>query len=249
MSKEMTAVIVDDEAHCQEVLRTLLAHKLPEVQLLGTASSLTEGVAAVSRLRPDILFLDVELGDHTGFEVLQALGPTHPHVIFTTAHEGYALKAIRFSALDFLLKPIDADELLLAVAKARNSMKARPDAIGVLSLISNMLRLRDGLLSVPTPEGAVDLPVDTIFYIDHDGERAILHSEGSPPTALAATIKDCEDLLAEHGFIRARRTTLINPKHAVHLGVGAVTMRDGAHWPLDARKEEEIRSAIGLIGR
>jgi two-component system LytT family response regulator len=249
MNKELTAVIVDDEAHCQEALRSLLERKLPDIRLLGTASSLTDGVEAVARHRPDILFLDVEIGDRTGFEVLQALGPDHPHVIFTTAHESYALKAIRFSALDFLLKPIDSDELLTAVSKARHAKRARPDAIGVLSLLSNMFRLRDGLLSVPAPEGAIEVNLGRILYFDHDGERTLLHSEGSAPIPIQATIKECEDLLGEHGFIRARRTTLINVQHARQSQGGALTMSDGVQFPLDPRKEEELRSAMSVLRR
>jgi two-component system LytT family response regulator len=243
MSRELTAVIVEDEAHCQRAIAALLERKLPDIRLLGSAATLTEGVEAVARLRPDILFLDVEIGDRSGFDLLQALGPAHPHVIFTTAHEGYALKAIRFSALDFLLKPIDANELVAAVAKVRAATKVRTDAIGMLSLINNMLHLREGILSVPTPDGVRAFAIGRIRYIDHDGERAMLHTVDAPAMPLTANLRDCEDLLGGHGFIRIQRTTLINPAHVDDQRQGAAIMSDGALFTVEPRKEDALRTA------
>jgi two-component system, LytTR family, response regulator len=243
MSKELTAVIVDDEAHCQTALSGLLARHHPDIKLLGIASTLTEGVEAVSRLRPEILFLDVEIGDRTGFELLQALGPGHPHVLFTTAHEGYALKAIRFSAMDFLLKPIDSDELAAAVAKAKAATKRAPEPMRVLSLLSNLLRLKDGQLSVPTDAGVVAFDVKEVFYFDHDGESVRIHASGKDPLSLTCNLKDCEDLMAEHGFVRVLRTVLVNTAHVrEHLG-NTITMSDGASFAVDLRKQGDLEMA------
>lgn len=246
MSKEMSAVIVDDEAHCQTALSGLLARHHPTIKLLGIASNLVEGVEAVSRLRPDILFLDVEIGNRTGFDLLQALGPSHPHVIFTTAHESYALKAIRFSALDFLLKPIDADELDTALDKARASTRLAPDSLRILSLLSNMLRLHDGRLSVPSDSGITEIPLASIVRIDHDGEKAWLHADGSEALPLAVNLKDCEDLLAEHGFIRVHRTAIINPSRILSQTSHTLTMTDGTVLNVDPRKQDQVRAARSI---
>lgn len=118
MSNMLTAVIVDDEDAPRNLLTGLLKRLHPEVHLLGTAVDVPTGIDLVRRTSPQILFLDIELKDKTGFDLLRALGDRRPHVIFTTAHESYAVKAIRFSALDYLLKPIDPQELTEAIAKA-----------------------------------------------------------------------------------------------------------------------------------
>jgi len=108
MPTALTAVIVDDEDSPRRMLSGLLQHRHPDVHVLGTAIDVPSGLELVRRTSPQLLFLDIELKDRTGFDLLRSLGEDRPHVIFTTAHESYAVKAIRFSPLDYLLKPIDA---------------------------------------------------------------------------------------------------------------------------------------------
>lgn len=243
MNKEVTAVIVDDEEHCRSTLTSLLA-RLPGIKLVGTATSLVEGTEVVSRTRPDILFLDVEIGDRTGFDLLQTLGPSHPHVIFTTAHEGYALKAIRFSALDFLLKPIDEDELAAAIAKVHTRAKEKPNAMAMLSLLSNMLHLRDGQLFLPTEGGLQQVGIGSVDRIHDNDGCAVLHLEGGGTLQLATGLKECEDLLAEHGFIRAQRTVLVNVQRIVSLRSSDAMMRDGSSIQIDPLKLPRVKELM-----
>ena len=148
---ELTAVIVDDEQHCRDGLQALLERRHPEVELIGMATNVPEGIALVGKLAPKILFLDIEMGKLTGFDLLQAMGPDRPHVIFTTAHEGFAIKAIRFSALDYLLKPVDPEELAIALGKAKQLIRKpqRPDRFMAL------------MMNLTNPEGPGDQIVVT----------------------------------------------------------------------------------------
>jgi two-component system LytT family response regulator len=244
MNRELTAVIIDDEAHCHDALTNLLDRRHPDIILAGSAWSVTEGLEMVSRLKPDILFLDVEIGDRTGFELLQALGPQHPHVIFTTAHESYALKAIRFSALHFLLKPIDVDELSAAIDKVKRSSKRLPDPMHVLSLLSNLIRLKDGQLSVTTDLGLKNFNVETIRYFTFENAQVLLNSMDMEPVTLTCAFQDCVDLMSEHQFIRINRTAMINVRHVKEVQASSVVMNDGSIFAFDVRKLDELRMAI-----
>ena len=236
MDQDLTAIIVDDEAHCHTALSGLIARHHPDIRVLGVATTIAEALDVISVQSPNILFLEVEIGDHTGFEIWQALGPKHSHVIFTTAHEGYALKAIRFSALDFLLKPIDVDDLAVALTKLRASLKQAPDPIRILSLLNNLHRLKAGRLSVPTQWGVKEIAVASILCINYDGDKAWLHSDGQEPMPLQVNLKDCEHLLAEYGFIRAQRTTLINPCQVHRIKGGLVVLNNGMRFAVDPNK-------------
>jgi len=128
----LKAIIVEDEQHAINRLRDLLEkHGRPLVQLLGSYQTVEEGASAITALRPDVVFLDVQIGDRTGFDLLRQLKDIHFEIIFTTAYEQYAVQAFRFSAMDYLLKPIDVDDLIRTIGKLNGKM-ARAEMAGQL---------------------------------------------------------------------------------------------------------------------
>ena len=122
----ITAVLIDDDVNLRNGLRELLTHYAPDITIIGEAEDVATGVEVMDKLKPQVLFLDIQLNDGTGFDVLERLtaknGNTSSHIVFITAHEEYAIKAFRFSALDFLLKPVDIDELEIVIAKIRTTV-------------------------------------------------------------------------------------------------------------------------------
>ncbi|MDX9750055.1 MAG: LytTR family DNA-binding domain-containing protein [Flavobacteriales bacterium] len=245
----ITAVIVDDEAHCREALTGLLQQHFPAVDVRGAAVDVAGALELVRHEKPALLFLDVELGDRTGFDLLEALGDERPHVIFTTAHEGYAVKAIRFSALDFLLKPIDPDELRAALDKVgqRAHPRQRPDQF--IALMRNMLlHAHDGeRIALPVADGLEMVEVGSILRCESDGNYTHVHVKGGKPLLIARTLKEFEDLLTGRGFIRVHHAHLINVRHVrryVRGEGGEVIMDDGTSVMVSRRKKRELMDGL-----
>ncbi|MBV6404055.1 MAG: response regulator transcription factor [Flavobacteriales bacterium] len=242
-----TAVIIDDEAACITALQAMLARRHPGVALVGTAVDVPSGVALLKEKRPDLLFLDVELGDMTGFDLLKAIAPLRPQVIFTTAHESYAVKAIRFNALDYLLKPIDPEELDDAVNKAvreRGGHLAAPDRIA--PLLGTLMS--DRQLALPDAGGLVVLHLDDILYCTSDNNYTSVHVRGDKkPVVVSRPLSEFDAFLGGQGFVRIHQSHLINRKHIrryVKGEGGEVIMGDGANLPVSRRQKAGLMEAL-----
>jgi two-component system, LytTR family, response regulator len=252
MVQDLTAVIVDDEQHCIEALSGALRRDHPHVTLLGSASSVPAGVELVDRERPEILFLDVELGDRTGFDLLEAIGPHRPHVIFTTAHEGYAVKAIRFSALDYLLKPIDPDDLGTALGKARQALAAPQHPDQFMALMRNLMLAAnsDRRIALPVAEGLEMVKTDDIIYCESASNYTVVHQRDGKRLVISRTLKEFEDLLAAQDFIRVHHAHLINVRHVrkyIRGEGGEVIMSDGANVAVSRRKKQELMDGLSRL--
>ncbi|MCW5898447.1 MAG: response regulator transcription factor [Flavobacteriales bacterium] len=252
MARNSTAVIVDDEQHCRDALSGLLQRRFPEIALLGMATNVMEGVELLNRERPTVLFLDVELGDRTGFDLLQAIGPDRPHVIFTTAHEGYALKAIRFSALDFLLKPVDPDELQAALDKLRQAMRMpqHPDQFMVLMKNLMLSANSDKRIALPVAEGLEMIDTDDIIYCESASNYTVVHQKDGKRLVISRTLKEFEDMLGVQDFIRVHHAHLINVRHVkkyIRGEGGEVIMSDGANVAVSRRKKQELMDSLARL--
>ena len=163
------AIIIDDEVHCLDTLSMLLADCCPEVEVTNMCVSGKQGLEAIAKSKPDLVFLDIEMPVMNGFELLEHLGKIPFAVIFTTSYDQYAIKAIRFSALDYLMKPIDEDELVAAVRKV-STQKMRPSDEQFQMLVDKVQHKRNSLtkLAMPTAEGFELVPVDQIIYFEAD---------------------------------------------------------------------------------
>jgi two-component system LytT family response regulator len=246
--ERVTAIIVDDEAHCRKALAGLLARKFPEVELLGMAENVPDGVALVGRERPHLLFLDVELGDATGFDLLMGIAGPKPHVIFTTAHEGYAMKAIRFSAIDYLLKPVDTAELRASLDKAL-AAQVRPQAEEQISaLLRNLARpAQDRRLALPVAEGLQMVAVDEIVFCESESNYTTVHLKDRKRIVISRTLKEFEDLLEGGSFIRVHHSHLINVRYVrkyLRGEGGEVIMADGTNVSVSRRKKQELMNAL-----
>ena len=190
---------------------------------------------------PDLIFLDVQLTDGTGFEVLESLSPLRGVVIFTTAYDHYAIKAFKFSAIDYLLKPIDIDELKTAVTKVPQA-NSTVDGYKLQNLLSNLKRVpeEDPVLLVPSMESIDFVRIEDIIRCEANGAYSMLHLREGRPLMVSKVIKEFEFLLKDYGFYRVHQSHLINLKEIrkyvrTH---NSILMRDGTELQLARSRKE-----------
>jgi two-component system LytT family response regulator len=240
----MKAVIIEDEERSRMVLQNLLQTYCPEVDVMGMADSVNEGVDTILKHHPDLVFLDVQINGGTGFDVLDRLKGQSPSIIFTTAYDQYALKAFKFSAIDYLLKPIDIEELKTAVRKASTATAQEEDKYKIQNLLSNLKNPNeDPVLLVSTLEAVEFIRIRDIIRCEASGAYTQLYLRDRKPVMVSKIIKDFEFLLQDYGFYRVHQSHLINLKEVQKFvkSENFLQMRDGAQIQL-ARSRRMIFS-------
>ena len=208
----LKVVIVEDELHSREALSNLLADYCPEVNVIDMVADVVEGIASVKLNRPDLIFLDIELQIGTGFEILKKLPHLNFEVIFTTAYEHYALKAIKFSAIDFLLKPIDVDELIEAVEKVRKKRSEELHNRKLEVLLENMQEKgkEHHTITLSTMEGLEFVRVADIIRCEAMGAYTHFVLKGIKRILVSKNLKEYENILSDHNFFRVHQSHLIS---------------------------------------
>ncbi len=248
----INAIIIDDEADGRETLRMAIEKYCPEVSVLGVCATPEEGLAAIRNQKPDLVFLDVQMPHMSGFDLLQQLLPLSFEVIFVTAHDQYAIKAIRFSALDYLLKPVDIDDLMHAVKKAEERLQHKNSAYQYQSVVNN-IQIRSGKiekLAVPSLEGIDFFNTDDIIFCQADGNYTNLFLTNKKSKLISRNLKDFESLLAGSGFCRVHHSYLINMKHIkkyVKGEGGYVILSHDHHVDISRRKKEEFLKMLDRL--
>ena len=206
------AIIIDDEVHCVDTLSMQLADCCPEVEVTDVCVSAKKGLEAIERSKPDIVFLDIEMPVMNGFEMLEHFKKIPFAVIFTTSYDQYAIKAIRFSALDYLLKPIDEEELVNAIHKVA-SQKILPSEEQFQMLIDSVQHKRNSLtkVAIPTAEGYELIPADQIIYFEADDHYTRLFLKNKNKIIACRTLKEMEEQLDNFAsFIRVHHSYIVN---------------------------------------
>src|ERR1041385_7594820 len=199
----LKSVIVDDEAKSGESLKILIEDFCEDVEVCATCKSVDEGMAAIHQYQPDVVFLDIQMQRETGFDLLERLPEVNFEVVFTTAHSEYAIKAFKFSAIDYLLKPIDLEELKASLAKVRK--KIGQGMTARLQQLMRNLRETSGenyKLALPTSDGLFFLKVSSIVYCEASSNYTeIVHDDGRKHI-VSRTLKEYDEMLSEYGFYR-----------------------------------------------
>lgn len=246
------AIIIDDEEDARESLRLSLEKFCQEVEILAICDGPVQGLEQISRLNPDLVFLDIQMPRMSGFDMLETLGEPNFQVIFVTAHDKYAIKAIRFSALDYLLKPVDIEELVKSVQRARqkrDNKSAGSRYGGFFFNLKNGMGSR-GRLAVPTLEGMAFIDVSEIVYCGADGSYSKLHFANTPPMIVSRSLKDFEQILDSETFCRVHHSFLINLNYVskyIKGDGGYVIMDNGDKVDVSRRKKEEFMRLISKI--
>src|ERR1019366_5270307 len=207
----ITATIVDDEPYSCEALATLLERYCPDVKVLDICYSAASALQSIKDQKPQILFLDIEMPHMNGFELLEKLPEIDYELIFTTSYDQYAIKAIRFSALDYLLKPVDSEELQAAVQKAVNSVQhPLPQQIAVLLQKLNHPTVAVNKIAIPTMEGLQMVLTESIISCASDRNYTILFLKNKQKIIASRTLKDIEEMLEDYSFTRVHHSYLVN---------------------------------------
>ena len=235
------ALLVEDEAAAREHLRTRLSDVAPHVRILDEASNINDAQLAIQNHAPQLVFLDVEMPGGNDFQLLERLGKWEFDVIFTTAFQRFAIQAIRFSALDYLLKPVQADELRAAVDRhvQRKGAVLRSDQEHILHNIAQ----RDAStmkLTVAHGDRSIALaPVD-IAWCQADGNYTQLHLKDGRRFMSARTLKDYEEMLSPIGFIRVHKSAMVNRDHVDGVSDGHVRLRNGVRVEVSRRRMNDV---------
>ncbi len=245
----MKAVIIEDEERSRIVLENLLNTYCPEVVVVAKTDSVPAGIDAIQACQPDVVFLDVQINGGTGFDVLDRMGNYHPSVIFTTAYDHYALKAFKFSAIDYLLKPIDIEELKAAVKKASPENK-HEDQYKIQNLLTNLKNPNeDPVLLVSTSEAVEFVRIRDIIRCEAQGAYTQLFLRDHKPVMVSKIIKDFEFLLTDYGFYRVHQSHLINLKEVRKFvkSENYLLMRDGAQIQLARSRKDEFFNVLNKV--
>lgn len=246
----MTAVIVDDEKHCRDVLGLLLQKHCSNVTLVASCSNGTAAIEAIEMHHPDIVFLDIEMPGMSGFDMLEACRFTNFEVIFTTAYNEYAIKAIRHNALDYILKPIDKDELIQAVGRMHDIKPAR-EASRVDNFVEYLARQKMGdRIALPTSDGLQILQSEEIWYCESEGGYTRFYLTNGKVSLISKTLKEVEDVLEVKGFCRVHHSYLINLRYVqkyIRGDGGEVIMANGKSIPVSRNKKQEFLNFLEKI--
>jgi len=240
----LNAIIADDEQHCCKTLDALLKRYCPEVNVVAICANGIEALEAIRQLKPDLVFLDVEMPKMNGFEMLEQLHEINFHLIFVTSYDAYALKAIRFSAIDYLLKPVDREELQKAVQKVMQRMETPlPEQLKIILEKMHQPSAVSGKIALPTMEGLQMVTVESIISCEADDNYTTLILKNNRKVVVSSTLKVIEELLEDHSFIRIHRSYLVNLKEIekyVKADGGYVVMSDGSQVYVSRNKKDEL---------
>lgn len=239
------ALVVDDDPANRAYMRTLLAGHA-EVNVVGEAGNIAEAKERIATERPDLLLLDVEMPGGTGFDLLQQLGTWPFEVIFCTGFQRYAIQAIRFSALDYLLKPVQPDELSAALQRFKLRHPQQRDVVQQ-QFLSNVGQGDEKAMKLTLTHGdrTYFIAPSDISHCTADDNYTELHTSDGHRFVSARTLKDYEDMLQPMGFLRVHRSQLVNKAKITHLDDGHVVLVNGIRVEISRRKREEVKKALG----
>ncbi|MBN3582331.1 response regulator transcription factor [Algoriphagus aestuarii] len=249
--KSLQVIIVEDEFHSRETLKTFIKEYCPEVELLDTAANVEEAIEKINDKKPNLVFMDIELQTGTGFDVIQKVRHKDFHLIFTTAFEHYAIKAIKFSSIDYLLKPIDLEELLEAVQKAKDLIQSESRQNLLENLLSNFQapQPENRKICLSTSEGIEFIPTNHICYCEANGSYTDFHLKDNRKLVVSKNLKEYENLLSEMDFMRVHNSFLINlseVKKFIKSEGGYIVMNNDKQVSISNSKREEFMKRMGI---
>jgi two-component system, LytTR family, response regulator len=246
----LRAVLIDDEENSLSALKQKLLQNCPDVDIVGSSTHPETAIEQINRLKPDIVFLDIEMPGINGFNLLQQVGFKNFEPVFVTAYDHYAVKAIRFSALDYLVKPVDIEELKSAVERARQKKDQYSTNDRLELLLDHLSNPRKDFkhIVIPSQESLRFIKVEEIVYLEANVNYTHIYMIDSNKYVVTRTIKEFEDLLPPNTFIRIHNSYIINKDYLekyIRGEGGHVLMRNGIKLDVSKRKKAEFLKAIG----
>ena len=237
----LKALIVEDNAFMATVLHDMLKQYATKIAVIDIAKTGNEAISLITSIKPNVVFLDIELPDMTGFELLQQLENINFKTVFTTSHSHYAIRAFRFNALDYLVKPINESELDEAIKRL---LKSANNSTGVKNALSNLevQSLENQKLVLPQQNGTLRLPLKQITHIESERNYSYIHLLNGNKELSSKNLAYFEDILIDKNFYRSHRSHLINRFHIKALADGNFILKNGMAIPISRRKETEAKT-------
>ncbi len=245
----MIAYLVDDEPNCTEVLQVLLERYCPKVEVRAVFNDAELALAAIQKAPPELLFLDIEMPRLNGFDLLRACGMVDFPLIFTTAYDKYAIKAFKFSALDYLLKPLDKDDLVAAVQRAR--LGTAPNAAQLVAAQQVRQQAVPERIALPSGNELLVVAVAEIIFCESAGSYVSVHVINRPkPVVVSKSLREFQELLEDAGFFRAHNSFLVNLGHIkkiVRGEGGEMLLSEGHSVPVARSKMLALLNVVARI--
>ncbi len=245
-------VIVDDEQNSREALIGKLDLFCPEVEIAGEAGGVSEAIETINSVNPDAVFLDIKLAGESGFDILEAISENpevNPEIVFITAHDEFAIQAIKFSALDYLLKPIDPEELVKAIRKIEEQKGIPKNAANLNVLVENIRQASDSpkKIVVPTSDGMHIIKLSDIVRLESSSNYTTFFLNNEKSLLASKTLKEFDNMLSGYNFNRIHKSHLVNMnflKRYVQTDGGYLILEDGSKIPVANRKKEQLISIL-----
>ena len=244
------AIIIDDEQHCIDALVADLAKNCPNVEVAAKCASGKEGILAIKKHKPRLIFLDVEMPWMNGFEMLEMLDNIDFCIIFTTAYDKFAAKAFRISAVDYLLKPVDAEDLKTAVYKAEEKILSSAGVVNIQNLLHNIKQpAQQQKIALPNRDGYEFVQVNSILYCGAEGAYTKVVFADKHSLLISKTLGDIEEMLPTEIFIRIHHSTIVNLNavtHYIRTDGGYVVMNTNEKLMVSKARKEVLLEKLGL---
>ncbi|MEA3446250.1 MAG: LytTR family DNA-binding domain-containing protein [Bacteroidota bacterium] len=241
----LKTIIIDDEVHIRQTLEKIISKYCQNIKLVATAHSVESGVAAIRKYKPDLILLDIKMNDGTGFDLLKKLDPIDFKIIFITAYDQYAIRAFKFAAIDYLLKPVDPFDLRDAVGRAEKLHQKNFDT-QLKTLQENLKTNGAGTkrnIILKTQDNIHLVKVSEINYCESDGSYTNIYLIGGNKIMVSSTLKDYDEILHDSGFFRVHKSFLINLRHIRRFEKaegGYVILENESKIPVASRKREDL---------
>ncbi|MEW7290311.1 LytR/AlgR family response regulator transcription factor [Aquimarina sp. 2304DJ70-9] len=248
----LTAIIVEDMPDALQLLKSDLEANHPEIKIVDTAQSVVEAAKSLRNTEPDILFLDIMLGDGTGFDVLEIFPELKSKIIFVTASDEYAIRAFKFAAIDYVLKPYSNDELAQAIAKAKEQIQPNKERLNILKDTLSAPEQKPDKISLHTLDKIIIVGLDDIIRCESDSNNTIFYLQDGQKIFVTKTLKYFADMLKNYQFLRVHQSHLVNLQCIsafIKTDGGYLMLKNGENIPVSVRKKNEVMEILDRLHR
>ncbi|TSE10421.1 MULTISPECIES: LytR/AlgR family response regulator transcription factor [Aquimarina] len=248
----LTAIIVEDMPDALQLLKSDLKSNHPEIEVVDTAQSVVEAAKSLRNTQPDILFLDIMLGDGTGFDILEIFPDLKSKIIFVTASDEFAIRAFKFAAIDYVLKPYSNEELAQAIARAKEQIQPNKERLNILKDTLSAPEQKPDKISLHTLDKIIIVNLDDIIRCESDSNNTIFYLQDGQKIFVTKTLKYFADMLKSYQFLRVHQSHLVNLQCIsafIKTDGGYLMLKNGENIPVSVRKKIEVMEILDRLHR
>lgn len=248
----LTAILVEDFKDAMELLKRDIKTHHKDIKIIDTAQSVVEAAKALRKTQPDILFLDIMLGDGTGFDILEIIPDLKSKIIFVTASDEFAIKAFKFAAIDYVLKPYSNNELAQAITRAKQQLQPSKERLDILKHTLSSPERKPDKISLHTLDKIIIVNLDDIVRCESDSNNTMFHLQDGKRVFVTKTLKYFSDMLKPHEFLRIHQSHLVNLKFIsafIKTDGGYLMLKNGENVPVSVRKKAEVIDMLDQMHR